>query len=90
MNQLAANKASYIPHDLVFCFANDLSKINPFDSAVNDRINVISYHKRFVDEPTNEFKLKKPIIKELPSPIVFPKVILSKPVPKSTYSLSSI
>ena len=52
-------ETNYIPHYLVFCFANDLPRINPYDSAVNDRINVISYSKRFVDEPTNEFKLKK-------------------------------
>ena len=49
---------NYIPHYLVFCFANDLPKINPFDSAVNDCINIISYSKKFVDEPTNELELK--------------------------------
>ena len=33
---------NYILHYLTFCFANDLHKIAPFDSAVNDRINIIS------------------------------------------------
>ena len=52
-------ETNYVPHLLVFCYANDLPKINPFDAAVNDHINVISYSKRFVDEPSNIFELKK-------------------------------
>ena len=43
----------------MFCFANDLPPISPFDSAVNDRLNKITYSKRYVDIPTNEFELKR-------------------------------
>ena len=51
-------EAEFIPHYLAFCMANDLPKINGFDAPINDRLNIIGYKKRFVDEPTNEFELK--------------------------------
>lgn len=49
----------FIPHFNVFCNANDLLEIKPFDSAINTRLNIISYKKKYVDEPSNEFELKK-------------------------------
>lgn len=48
----------FIPSFKVFCFANDLPKIDPFDDAVNIRLNIIGYKKCFVDNPSNEFQLK--------------------------------
>ena len=49
----------YMPHYTLFCYANDLPRIVPFDSAVNDRLNVIKYLKRYVNEPTNECELQR-------------------------------
>ena len=34
-------------------------EIKPFDSAINDRLNIISYSKKYVDNPSNEFELQK-------------------------------
>ena len=44
---------------LAICLANDLSPIKPYDDAVESRIRVVSYTKQYVDEPSNEFELKK-------------------------------
>lgn len=49
----------FITHFLPICFANDLPRIKPYDNAVDNRVRVISYSKKFVDEPTNENELKK-------------------------------
>jgi phage/plasmid-associated DNA primase len=46
-------------HFLPVCFANDLPKIKPYDDAVNNRVRIISYNKSYVDEPSNEFELRK-------------------------------
>ena len=48
----------FIPHFNVYCNANDLLEIKPFDSAINDRLNIISYKKKYVDNPSNEFELQ--------------------------------
>ena len=32
----------FVPHFNVFCNANDLLEIKPFDSAINQRLNIIS------------------------------------------------
>jgi hypothetical protein len=53
------NETDFYPHFNVFCNANDLLEIKPFDSAINERLNIISYKKKYVDEPSNEFELKK-------------------------------
>lgn len=50
---------SFTPHYLAVCFANDLPKIKPYDDALDERLKVIGYNRRFVDEPTNEFEKKK-------------------------------
>ena len=49
----------FIPHFNTFCNANDLLEIKPFDSAINDRLNIISYSKKYVENPSNEFELQK-------------------------------
>ena len=49
----------FITHFLPICFANDLPRIKPYDTAVDNRTRVISYKKKFVDEPENEGELKK-------------------------------
>ena len=49
----------FVPHFNVFCNANDLLEIKPFDSAINQRLNIISYKKKYVDNPSNEYELKK-------------------------------
>ena len=48
-------------HFLPICFANDMPCIKPFDDALNNRAEVINYEKKFVDEPSNEYELKKDI-----------------------------
>lgn len=49
----------FITHFLPILMANDLPKIKPYDSAVNNRIRVIGYKKTFVDNPTNDLELQK-------------------------------
>ena len=49
----------FLPHFNVYCNANDLLEIKPWEPAINDRLNIISYKKKYVDEPSNEFELKK-------------------------------
>ena len=53
------NETEFTTDFLPICLANDLPKITPYDEAVDDRVRVISYTKSYVDEPTNEFELKK-------------------------------
>ncbi len=50
---------SFIPQFLAVIFANDTLPISPYDDAVDNRLRIISYKKKFVDNPTNEFELKK-------------------------------
>ena len=54
------NETEFKPHFLVVSFANDIPKISGFDNdeAVNTRLKFISYTKRYVENPTNEFELK--------------------------------
>ena len=54
-----SEEKEFIPHYNVFCNANDLLEIKPYDPAIHDRLNIISYKKRYVENPTNEFELKK-------------------------------
>jgi len=49
----------FITHFLPIVMANDLPNIKPYDDAVANRLRVMSYNKVFVDEPSNEFELKK-------------------------------
>eukprot|EP01041_Mallomonas_annulata_P006400 gene6400-12940_t len=49
----------FITHFLPICFANDLPNITPFDDAIDNRTKFVSFDKEFVENPTNEFELKK-------------------------------
>jgi hypothetical protein len=53
------NETSFIPHFMSMIFANDLPPIKPLDDALNKRMSVYSYEKAFVENPSNEFELKK-------------------------------
>lgn len=52
-------ETEFTTHFLPVCFANDIPKIKPLDDAVNERLRIISFEKQFVDEPENEFELRK-------------------------------
>jgi hypothetical protein len=52
-------ETSFIPQFLTCLLANDIPEIKPYDDALMNRVRVYSYTKPFVDEPTNEFELKK-------------------------------
>jgi len=43
---------------LAVVFANDIPKIKPYDTALDNRIRVVSYNKKFVEEPTKSDELK--------------------------------
>ena len=53
-------ETEFVPHFLGVTFANDAPKISGIDTdpAINDRLKVISYTKKYVKEPSNEFELK--------------------------------
>ena len=53
------SEEEFIMQPLAICLANDLPTIKPYDDAVESRIRVVSYVKQYVDEPTNEYELKK-------------------------------
>lgn len=55
----SGNEETFTPHFLPIVLANDLPKITPYDDAIDNRVRVISYTKQFVDEPDNEYELKK-------------------------------
>jgi len=44
---------------LPILFSNDIDNIEPCDNAVKNRLVCVNYEKVFVDEPTNQFQLKK-------------------------------
>ena len=52
-------ETEFITHYLPVVLANDLPNIKPYDDAVGDRVRVIGYTKNYVDNPTNDFELKK-------------------------------
>ena len=54
-----AEEKDFTPHYNVFCNANDLLEIKPYDPAIHDRLNILSYKKRYVENPSNEFELLK-------------------------------
>lgn len=49
----------FILQPLSIVLANDLPKIKPYDDAVDARMRVISYTKQYVEDPSNEFELKR-------------------------------
>jgi hypothetical protein len=52
-------ETDFKPQYLAILLANDMPEIKPFDTALQNRVRVYSYTKSFVDEPTNEYELKK-------------------------------
>lgn len=54
-----ANESCFVPHFLPIVLANDVPKIKPYDPAVKTRLRVVGYNKSFVENPTNEFELKR-------------------------------
>jgi hypothetical protein len=53
------NETPFITHFLPIVLANDLPKINPYNDSQDTRVRVINYNKEYVDEPKNDFELKK-------------------------------
>ena len=53
------NETEIQPHFLACVMANDLPRIKPYDGALNNRVRVINYEKVFVDNPSNQFEVKK-------------------------------
>jgi phage/plasmid-associated DNA primase len=52
-------ETDFVPQFLTVCMANDINKIKPYDKAVSNRTRVIPFNRQFVEEPSNEFQLKK-------------------------------
>ena len=52
-------ETDFTPQFLAIVMANDLPPIKPYDKPTQNRVNVIGYKLPYVDEPTNEFELKK-------------------------------
>jgi phage/plasmid-associated DNA primase len=72
-----ANEQSFTPHFLAMVLANDIKKITPYDDAVNGRVQIFSYNKRFVENPSNEFELKAdPNLKHEVQTIEFQKALI--------------
>ena len=53
------HETDFKPQYLAILLANDMPDIKPFDTAIQNRVRVYSYTKAFVDEPKNEYELKK-------------------------------
>jgi hypothetical protein len=53
------HEISFTPQYLCILLANDVPEIVPYDDATQGRVRVYSYTKSFVDEPSNEYELKK-------------------------------
>ena len=53
------HETDFKPQYLAILLANDMPEIKPFDIAIQNRVRVYSYTKAFVDEPRNEYELKK-------------------------------
>lgn len=53
------DEQEFLTHFLPICLANDIPKIIPYGCAVDNRVRVISYNKRFVDDPQSEDELQK-------------------------------
>lgn len=52
------DEISFRPHFVPFVYANDLPKF-PNDTALNNRLRVVNFKKRFVDSPSNENEIQK-------------------------------
>ena len=54
----SGDETSFKPRWLPITFANDLNKISPMDSAIQNRIKAIEYKKIYVENPSNDLELK--------------------------------
>lgn len=52
-------ECEFIPHFMTVIFANDIPLITPYDDAVDNRVKIIGFNKQFVEDPTNEYELKR-------------------------------
>lgn len=53
------NEMEFMSAMFPILFANDIDQIKPMDDAIKNRLVCVNYEKVFVDEPTNQFQLKK-------------------------------
>jgi len=53
------NETEFMTAAFPILFANDIDQIKPCDDAVKNRLVCVNYSKVFVDEPVNQFQLKK-------------------------------
>lgn len=51
-------ETQFAPHFMAVVMANDMPKITPYDDAVNNRLRVVSYNKRFVEHPVGPDELQ--------------------------------
>jgi hypothetical protein len=52
-------ETNFSPQFITVVLANDLPEILPYDEQMDDRVRVFNMTKQFVDNPVNEFQLKK-------------------------------
>ena len=72
-----SNEQSFVPHFLALAFANDIKKITPYDTAVDERLQIFSFNKTFVENPSNEFELKlDPNLKHEVQTLEFQKTLI--------------
>ena len=50
---------TFVPHFMVYGYANDINDIVPMDDAVIERLTIFSFKRQFVDNPSNILQLKK-------------------------------
>ena len=53
-----ANETKFRPHFIAFIFANDICEIKPYDTAVDNRLRVVPYTKKYTENP-DETELQK-------------------------------
>jgi phage/plasmid-associated DNA primase len=63
------NETSFQPHYTMMLFGNDMPDIKPYDDAIDNRLDIFSYTKRFVDDPIDDELLNDPnLSKEMDTP----------------------
>ena len=54
-----SNEISFIPHFVLFVMLNDMNTIEPYDDAVDERLCIFNFKRRFTDIPKTMYDLKK-------------------------------
>jgi phage/plasmid-associated DNA primase len=63
------NETSFQPHYTMMLFGNDMPSISPYDDAIDNRVDVFNYNKRFVDDPDEDELQRDPrLIEEMDTP----------------------